>query len=568
MTTPSLRRTVAFKAIDLPDGYQAVEELMRTLVKAIRAQQLYAANNPMHKSALEALRAAFAKVWDVTPELTLTVNETDLQWSGVSVLADPVKSADSLAWLFYKDGLRELRFTRGIEETEIVRFLEILGRARKSTIDDDDLVTMLWEADLTGLAYNYRDAQADDFDTEALSRVQGPPGDLSPEEVQLSVEQSATARKSGVVNMADFDQTLHFLDEREIDYLKQEIAREYEQDLRTNIVAALLDIFEQQDADAVREECLDYVETMLAFLLASGNFRGVAYLLAETKVAAARPGNLSSVIRARIDALPERLSAPQAVDQMLQALDDATVLPPKEELALLFEHLRGSALGTVLAWLPKVRDDRVRILVTEVASRLAATNIEELARLIESGDAVVSNEAMRRAGNLRAQAAVPATARVLGDPDPKRRQVASQALLEIGSQGALQALERAIGDSDRDVRISALRAMATAGHKPAVARIEAMVKGKEIRDADVTEKTALFETYGALCGDSGVANLDTILNGKGILGKRDDTSMRAAAAAGLGRIGTAKAREALQRAAGDKEPVVRNAVARALRGGA
>ena len=43
--------------------------------------------------------------------------------------------------------------------------------------------------------------------------------------------------------------------------------------------------------------------------------------------------------------------------------------------------------------------------------------------------------------------------------------------------------------------------------------------------------------------------------------------IRAAAAVGLGRIGSAAAREALQRSAADKEPVVRNAVAKALRGG-
>lgn len=543
---------------------------MRLLVKAIRAQQLYAANNPMHRSALDALRNGFGRVWDEVPELTLTILETDLQFSGFSVLADPVKSADSLAWLFYKDGIRELRFSKGVEETEIVRFLEIIGRARRSSIEDDDLVTMLWEAEFTGLAYTYRDAQAEGTDTEGISRVQGPPGDMSPEEVQLSVEQSSTAgRRSGVINMADFDQTLHFLDEREIDYLKQEIAREYDQDLRTNLVAALLDVFEQQTNDTVREECLDYVETMLAFLLASGNFRGVAYLLAETKVAAARPGDLSPAIRARIDGLPDRLSAPAAVDQMLEALDSAPILPPKEELALLFDQMRPSALGTVFAWLPQVRDERLRALVIEVAGRLAAANMGEVVKLIGAPDFTVSNEAMRRAGALRAQAAVGAITSVLGDPDARRRQIAMQALGDIGSAGAMQAMERAITDSDRDVRIAAMKAMAVGGHKPAAVKLEAIVKGKDIRNADITEMTAAFESYGVLCGDAGVANLDAILNSKGgFLTKREDLSVRAAAAMGLGRVATDRAREALQKSAGDKEPVVRNAVAKALRGAA
>ena len=42
------------------------------------------------------------------------------------------------------------------------------------------------------------------------------------------------------------------------------------------------------------------------------------------------------------------------------------------------------------------------------------------------------------------------------------------------------------------------------------------MKGKAVRDADLTEKMAFFEAYGALCGDAGVPHLDAILNGKGL----------------------------------------------------
>ena len=561
---------MAIKAIDLPLGYAAVEELMRLLVKAIRAQQLYASNNPMHKQALDALRAGFALVWLETQELDLKVGETELQWQGASVLADPVKSGDSLSWLLYKDGLRELRFAKGVENTEIIRLLEILGRARKATIDDDDLLTMLWEADFTYIGYTHRDVQADEVDTSGISRVQGPPSDISPEEVQLAIEQTTAthAIRSGVVNMAEFDQTLYFLDERESDYLKQEIAREYEQDLRLNIVSALFDIFEQQNATAIREECLDYVETMLAFLLASGNFRGVAYLLGETRVAASRAEELPASLRARIDSLPGRMSAPEAIGQLLQSLDDATTLPPRDELRLLFDQLRPTALGTIFAWLPKVRDDHLRMLVADVADRLASSSTADLVKLIESPDLVVSNEAMRRAGALQTPAAVNALGRVLTDPDVKRRVLASQALAAIGSAGAMQSLEKALGDSDRDIRINAMRALALHNYRASAPRFLALMKTKEIRDADITEKSAVFEGYGALTGDSGVGELDAILNAKaGFLGKRDDAGIRAAAAMGLGRIGSSKARESLNRAATDKDPVVRNAVAKALRGG-
>ena len=94
-----------------------------------------------------------------------------------------------------------------------------------------------------------------------------------------------------------------------------------------------------------------------------------------------------------------------------------------------------------------------------------------------------------------------------------------------------------------------------------------MVKSKEIRDADRTERLAMFELYGLLCGDSGIPFLDELLNGKpGLFSRKEDPELRACAAVALGRIGSARANESLQKAASEKEVVVRTAVNRALRG--
>jgi len=70
-----------------------------------------------------------------------------------------------------------------------------------------------------------------------------------------------------------------------------------------------------------------------------------------------------------------------------------------------------------------------------------------------------------------------------------------------------------------------------------------------------------------MCGDGGIAFLDGVLNGKSMFGKREDPELRACAAMALGRVGTRKAHEALERSGGEKDIVVRNAVSRAMRGG-
>jgi HEAT repeat protein len=300
-------------------------------------------------------------------------------------------------------------------------------------------------------------------------------------------------------------------------------------------------------------------------LLSASQFQSVAFLLRESAAAMERARNVPPELRQRLLQLPDRLSDPAALSQLLQSLDEATEIPPQADLVSLFEQLRPVALATVFAWLGRVGDARLREVLESAAGRLAAQNTTELVRLITSADRAIAVEAVRRSGALRSPAAVGPLGRALQDDDPAMRLAAANALAEIGSPGAMQQLDKMVDDGDRDVRVAASRAIAARAYRPALPRVEAVIKGKRVREADLTEKMAHFEAYGALCGDAGVPLLDELLNGKSMFGRREDAELRACAAMALGRAGTPLALDALRRAQSEKDVVVRNAVNRAMR---
>jgi hypothetical protein len=552
---------------DLPFPPAPIEELLRFFVKAVRAHQLYLPNNPVYKGAIDTVRNAFSPVWKQTDELSLQFSETEIKWFDRPVLAEATKSADSLPWTFFKDGIREVQFLPGFEQDELVKLFDILQRVRKASPDEDDLLTMLWQADFASLRYRYVDIGADAGIGSTLVDGSESSGPRPPDQIRAAVEEAAQQSGTAVVNLQDFDATLYFLDEKELDYLRQEIEREYASDLRQNVIAMLFDIYETQHAPAIRDEISELLETLMLMLLAAGQLRNVAYLLAETQTVAKRGTNMTPAQVDRLGRLPDRLSTPEPLGQLLQALDESADLPALPDLIQLFEQLRAAALGTVFAYLPRMQNAKVRPLLEQAADRLAGANTFELVKLILSKNKAVAKEAVRRAGALKTPAAVVPMGKLLAETDDVGlRQQTVQALTDIGSAGALQALERSIEDSDRDVRVAAVRTLGAKGYKGVFARLESVVKGKSLRAADLTERMAFFEAYGALCGDPGVAFLDGLLNGKSMLGKREDPEVRACAAIALGRIGTKKASEALQRASGEKDVVVRNAVSRALRG--
>lgn len=569
-----------------PFAPSIVEDMFKLLDKGVRAHQLYMHNNPTYLKALENVKRAFGPLWEQTDTLTITVTETQFTWSGVVVHASPEKSGDAIPWLLFKDGLREFTWTSGFEESELEKFMALLPRVRRATAAEDDLLTMLWEQDFTCMRYRYveiNDPSAPLDPSAEPGKWPAPLGrsheplsnaidEAKDEQAQERTQEggAAPSRQSGVVRMEDFDSTLYFLDANEIEYLRQETSREYALDLRRLVLCALLDIFELQVDPLVRTEVANDLEALVLHLLSAGQFSSVAFLLREVGVTMQRARELTPQDKERFGRLADRLSHPDALAQMLQALEESASLPPKEDLAQLFGQLKPTALAVVLDSIDRTQNVGLRPLLEASAERLAQSNTGELVRLVKDAKPAVAREAIRRAGAMRTAAAVPSLGEVLGSgAERPLRAAAVTALTEIGTPGALSALETALNDEDRDIRIATIRALMARTHRPALAKVDALVKGKGVKDADRTERIALFELYGAICGDGGITFLDGLLNAKGgLFARKEDPELRACAALALGRIGSAASRAVLEKAVGEKEVIVKSAVSRALKGGA
>ena len=541
-----------------------VTDLLKAFVKAVRAHQLYLPNNPMHARALEAVRESFATLWVHTDEIDLHVVETRLEWEGRVVLDEEGRTSDNIAWLLYKDGVRELKMLQGFEQEELGVFFNLLQRVRKATDDDDDLLTLMWEREFVNLQYRYVDlTQEGGAGVESMERAEQKEKILSPAQAEAGLEST----QSSIAKIDEFDATLYFLDDREVEYLQGEIKREFSTDLRPAVIASLLDTFENQKDPTVREEICGLLDYFLLILLSTAQYRNAAYLLREASVTANRAPEVLEPQKNRLTQLGELMSDPKPLGQLLQALEDSPLRAPQHELDELFGILQPRALETILSWIGRSNNPSLKMLLEVAAGRLASSNSAELIRLIGSDDEAVVLEAIRRAAALKSPAAVPALGKMLTVGESDMRVAAVTALTEIGSAGAMQMLERALIDEDREVRVVAVRALGARNARAALPRIEAAIKGKELRDGNLTEKMAFFEAYGLLSGDVGVTLLDGLLNAKGFMGKKDDAEMRACAAMALGKINSPKAMESLNRAAGEKDVIVRNAVSRAIRGG-
>jgi HEAT repeat protein len=350
-----------------------------------------------------------------------------------------------------------------------------------------------------------------------------------------------------------------------VQYLNDAVRREYAANGKRDVLSILFDIVETQCTGNAIDEVIGVLETLLTELIAAGEYDDVAYLLREARTSAVRATTLPVYAKDALNALSDRLSEPGVMSQLLQVLGEASRVPARATLDLLFAELRPGALAPLVSWLATAHASSALSAVEEAATSLASKHTAELVALLESEDEAKVRGALRLTARLKSPAAVPGLGKVMHSDNVELRVAAVAALGDIGSASALQILERVIDDAEREVRVAVLRAISVNRHAGALPRLAQALRRKELRLADLTEKVALFEAYGRVCGEEGVATLNDMLHGRSLLSFREPPDVRACCARALGLVATPEAMRSLQRASDTKDRLVRTEVLRALR---
>ena len=544
-----------------------VAELITGLVKALRAYHMYLPNNPIYQRASDNLRIAFQPIWAVLDELVLTVAETDFVWEE-QVVYHQLNKADSVAWGLFKDGMRSLTIRRGAELDELPRFLEMINRARFLPADaGDDLLTLLWEQEFELIQYQFVEFFGDGAGPEQSGSypAAGADDQAAADARRAAAAEEAPPRPKGVVDLEEFDSTLYFLDENEINQVAQAVEAEYGRDVRSGALSILFDLFELQTEDSVRAEIIGVLESLFPNFLNARDFRTAAMVLRECRILAGRTPGLHPDHAARLDGFVAKLSEPAIVSQLVQSLDEAPAVAAEATVAEVLRELRASALEPVLTWIPVLASPALRRVLEQVADRLAEAHPPEVIRILRSPESEALAAVVALCGRLQLTQAVPALGETVAHRDPVVRLASVQALAQLGTPAALAFVDQALDDADRAVRLAAVRAVGARGYKGAQRRVEGVVLGKQVKEMDLTEKMAFFEAYGAIAGPGGIKPLSALLLPRGLLRLKQPPETRACAAIALGKIRTREAREVLERAADDKDLVVRNAVSRSLR---
>ncbi|MBM4320988.1 MAG: hypothetical protein FJ125_13810, partial [Deltaproteobacteria bacterium] len=140
---------------------RVVKDLIRTLTKSAKAFKLYNEKHHLVTKFLEEMEQSIENSLKVCGIVILEVTDTSLLL-GDDPVYEQKSQEGNYAFRLYKDGIRRLIFRKKPHQKELRSFLDILGRTPMMLAQSqDDMVTLLWKADLESIGYKAIDGFAE-----------------------------------------------------------------------------------------------------------------------------------------------------------------------------------------------------------------------------------------------------------------------------------------------------------------------------------------------------------------------------------------------------------------------
>lgn len=166
---------------------QRIATLLNRLATTARSFLLYDPHNEAIHRFITQLLDAFVSALGEEGPLAFGVQPFELTFEGVPVYLNRDRER-SLAFRFYRDGVRSLRFLPGFDWEELAKLLEVLS-IRYTGIHqrEEDVVTLLWKADFAHLEFEAVEGIVPEDDELVSEAAQSwvPPPVVLPDDVDL-----------------------------------------------------------------------------------------------------------------------------------------------------------------------------------------------------------------------------------------------------------------------------------------------------------------------------------------------------------------------------------------------
>ena len=463
----------------------SANDVMLAMVKTSKGLRIYLPNNPVLITFVEDLNAKMAAHLGRFGELKLDVEPFALKYKGCDIYEnqDP---KESIACRIHADGIRALFFDHGVESRELMILLGIVGFERPSS--DDDMVTQLWERNLSHIRYLLEE----DF-VEAQPE-EGPSAAVSQQEAISSIYRSLAEQPPPPLRT--LPKHLLMPNAEEVKWLRtarQVEARRNALDDVINILSAILAGVKDQE---IFRDFVDIVANLTVNMFLAGEIghalRLVRFMDQLSKLGGTTPDQRQLLAKALAGIFSDT-----TVQVLQEALDGGDSISHEDLKELL--HIFGlPSLGAICELLGRVEKLKMRKVIIEALVELGRDNPAVFAPFLSDPRWYLVRNVVLVLSLLGTPVALEMIIKLISHKEPRIRREVLNFLERSQDMRAKSYLVKYLRDESSALRVRALQILARERFGFALKPILALTGADDFNGKELAEKKAVYEALGEL----------------------------------------------------------------------
>ena len=575
------------KALDLSvempliEGVETDEELIlardltSAFIKAIKAFRFYPTDNPTLKGFLDQVLNKFKFFLNKYQSFVMKVGEYNLSFKG-KVLYENRDVKTSIAFLVYKDGLREIRFMKGLEEWEVQGIIDIFKQSESINQLEDDIVTLMWERDFVHISFMATDEFLeetpviipDNIDQFRKNLVFKPLAHQV--EVDLAEEGSGEGVDLDVLLSKVIEEPLPFVADRrvyfltpdEVEGLRKDVEAEADPVFVFNIMDILFEILALEKEQEPYQDAVNTLIKVLDAFLTLGDFTKAADLLKRVyiilKTYDLEDWQIEGIRKIIVEAGEE-----VRIDRIGRVLEREE--GRLEDVNAYLSLLQKNSIKPLIKLLGELKNSKTRRVFCDALPEIGKNAIEVFTPFMDDRRWYLVRNIIYILGRIGKEQSLPYIQKALNHEDLRVKREAIQALGLIGGQKAIGILVRALTDNDVRIRCMAAINLGKGGKKAGLVPLLEVVQSKDFYKKEPAEIKAFFNAIGMVGSNEAIPVLQQLLERKSWFGRGKTDEVRMGAADAMVMIGTPEAKAILEAGKNSKDESIRDACTHALR---
>ncbi|HWO56425.1 MAG TPA: HEAT repeat domain-containing protein [bacterium] len=489
---------------------RSLREFCSLWARAVKTTCLYPATNPLPEEFRGRFFDALHLLLDGHGPFVIQATDAAFMFEGESVY-DSAGSEENLAYLFFRDGIREIGFEPGVTREECDRFLQIMAEALATVDSAVDLANRLWEASLPHIKHYTVDrvvegayilaatdaeiaAPHEEFAKPTLAETAG---QTRPESPYQGVQRERHLHIQDIFG----DVTALSADEK---VALATLCRPDTDDTAESLgLDVLIEIIRNNEGTRIFDDAVGVLERQYEQAVAAGRWNLARKLMIEVR---GLMGDLQPRGVQRLNAALTRMAEKRHFDKLATYLN-ANPQAPLEPIRDLLSLFGPVAITPITGMLGTLENRPARMMVCDFLIAHGREAIDLIGGFIYDKRWYVSRNVAMILGEIGAERGVSFLKKSASHTDPRVRLETLRAAKRILGPEADRVLRGFLNDPDADLRKRALRALGRRPSADAIDDIKAQINPDELPDRDPAETRELLTTYARLGGKPAALHL-------------------------------------------------------------